>query len=70
MICVSRKLVFVQADSFYTENTALINCKNKEAWSTDISTLYTVTNVNKVESKEIQIYSATAICTETIRSCF
>ena len=70
MICVQRKLHFVQSDRLLYREPALLKRKNKEAWSRDISTIYTVTKVNKIESKETEIYSATAICTESISSCF
>jgi hypothetical protein len=57
MICVSSKLDFVQADRLLYREPAPLNWKNKELWSTDIGTPYTVTMVNKIESKETEIYS-------------
>jgi len=66
MTCVSRKLDFVQADSLLYRESALLNRKNKESWSTDIRIHYTVRDINKIESKETSIHSATAVSTKKI----
>jgi hypothetical protein len=63
-------LVLCKQKAFYTRTQPCINRKNKEAWSTDISILYTVTEVNKIESKETEIYISDRICTVTTSSCF